>query len=77
MVFIQAMWSQLPISNYLLGIFRFKVKINFLPNILHGFKINLFFYNSFQSISKMVEKIREAVKVASNIILSERQTGKD
>lgn len=41
-VFIQATWSQLPMSINLLGIIRFKVKINFLPNILHGFKkINL------------------------------------
>lgn len=42
MFFIQATWSQLPMSINLLGIIRFKVKINFLPNILHGFKkINL------------------------------------
>lgn len=41
-VFIQATWSWLPMSINLLGIIRFKVKINFLPNILHGLKkINL------------------------------------
>jgi len=42
MFFIQATWSQLPMSINLLGIIRFKVKINFLSNILHGLKkINL------------------------------------
>lgn len=60
MAFIQATWSQPAMSINLSGIIRFKFKINFLPNIFHGFKkIKSYFYNSFQSASKMVEKSEE------------------
>lgn len=76
-VFIQATWSQLAMSINLLGIIRFKVKINFLPNILQGFKqINLISTLHFRARVNG-EKTRGAVKITRNVILSERQTGKD
>lgn len=76
-VFIQATWSQLAMSINLLGIIRFKVKINFLPNILQGFKqINLISTLRFRARVNG-EKTRGAVKITRNVILSERQTGKD